>query len=298
MNVSNAQEVLPYSLESTLLWGALAVGVNLIAKHKGFFTYSPPLASSTKSLKLYQVLLCFGIYLSISLVIAPLLLLSFKYIHKVFDPYSPININVFSVISLCGYALILLSMYVYFTRQDSQLFAKICKDKSIPYSTSKCRDFIFGSFTWFLGFPTAAFVGQLFDLFLYIFYQLDPYEQVAVQYLKSTLQSPLSLSLALVTILIAAPLIEEFLFRGLLQTWLKGKLGKNAAILIASISFALFHVAPSQGLGNISLVASLFSFACFLGFIYEKKGSLYASVGLHMTFNAVSTFRILFFTET
>src|SRR3989304_2390656 len=78
-----------------------------------------------------------------------------------------------------------------------------------------------------------------------------------------------------------------------------GALFKNdPVIFLAGLCFALFHLAPSQGLGNISLIVSLFAFSCYLGFIYEKRGSLFASIGLHMTFNAVSTFRILFFPES
>ena len=70
------------------------------------------------------------------------------------------------------------------------------------------------------------------------------------------------------------------------------------AIVFSALCFALFHYAPSQGMGNISLLATLFLFALFLGFIYERQASLFASIGLHMTFNAVSTFRILFFPES
>ena len=77
--------------------------------------------------------------------------------------------------------------------------------------------------------------------------------------------------IALFTIIIAAPVTEEFIFRGMLQNWLKTKLGTKSAIITASACFALFHLSSSQGLGNISLALSLFSFACFLGFIYEKQ---------------------------
>ena len=140
-------------------------------------------------------------------------------------------------------------------------------------------------------------VGQTADLLLYVLFGFEGYEQVAVQYLKMTLTSPLLLSVALFTVIITAPVIEEFLFRGFLQNYLKRYLGKKAAILSSSLCFALFHLAPSQGLGNISLAISLFIFACFLGFIYERQKSLFASIGLHMTFNLVSTLRILFIQE-
>jgi membrane protease YdiL (CAAX protease family) len=126
-----------------------------------------------------------------------------------------------------------------------------------------------------------------------LLFGVQAYEQVAVRYLKMALDSPPLLLTALFIILIAAPFIEELLFRGFLQNWLKSILGAKSAILIASFCFALFHLSASQGIGNISLAISLFSFSCFLGFIYERQRSLLASIGLHMTFNAVSCFRIL-----
>ena len=96
----------------------------------------------------------------------------------------------------------------------------------------------------------------------------------------------------------SAPLLEEFLFRGLFQTWIKKHLGVKAAILIASLCFALFHVSVAHGVGNLSLVPSLFVFSCFLGFIYERQKSLFASIVLHTTFNLVSTLRIIFTIDT
>ena len=148
--------------------------------------------------------------------------------------------------------------------------------------------------TWVLAVPITVIVEQLADIVVYALFGLENYEQEAVRYLKAALNSPSRLTAALLLILGAAPLIEEFLFRGLLQTWVKKYLGVKAAILIASLAFALFHISPAHGVGNISLVPSLFTFSCFLGFIYERQQSLYASITLHMVFNCVTTLRILF----
>ena len=57
--------------------------------------------------------------------------------------------------------------------------------------------------------------------------------------------------------------------------------------------FALFHFSSLQGVGNVSLILTLLVFGGFLGFIYERQSSLFASIGLHMTFNVASTLRIL-----
>ncbi|MBM3208151.1 MAG: CPBP family intramembrane metalloprotease [Chlamydiae bacterium] len=219
-------------------------------------------------------------------------------LYKLFAPETKIPILAFSFIQFTTLALVILSIYFYSKFRDELLLKRIFKDFSIPNPSSITSDIFSGCITWSIGFPVSCVVSQLSDLAIYLLYGYQSYEQMAVKYLKATLESPLMLAIAIFTIIIAAPLTEEFLFRGMLQTWLKNKLGSKPAILIASLCFALFHVSSSQGLGNITLVLSLFSFACFLGFIYEKKASLYASIALHMTFNSISTFRILFFTDS
>ncbi|MBS0627186.1 MAG: CPBP family intramembrane metalloprotease, partial [Verrucomicrobia bacterium] len=119
------------------------------------------------------------------------------------------------------------------------------------------------------------------------------YEQAAVHLLKQALASPLLLLSTLISILLFAPIIEEFLFRGMLQNFLKKYMSRTKALVISAFFFAIIHLSPSQGLGNISLFFSLFTFGCFLGFVYEKQGSLLSSITLHLTFNVITTFQIL-----
>ncbi len=128
---------------------------------------------------------------------------------------------------------------------------------------------------------------------VYALFNITTYDQVAVLYLKIAMQSPALLVSMLISILVVAPILEEFLFRGLLQTYLKNYLGKKGAIFVAALLFGLFHFNSAQGVGNISIILSLFSFGCFLGFIYERQGSLLASISLHATFNAVNVLYII-----
>ena len=132
-------------------------------------------------------------------------------------------------------------------------------------------------------------------MLIYAVFGTEVYEQTAVAYLKLALESPILLTSTLLTILLSAPILEELLFRGLLQTYFKQYLGKKTAILAASFFFAFFHLNAAQGIGNIPLFLSLFFFGGFLGFIYEKQGSLIASISLHITFNTISTLRIILF---
>ncbi len=164
--------------------------------------------------------------------------------------------------------------------------------------TSRLFDWALGLATWFLSFPLVTAIGELADWLLSQFFGAQTYEQTAVRFLKKAAEMNLSLVIAFVTIVVLAPLVEELLFRGILQSYLKSKLGAKAAILLSAFTFSLFHFSPSQGLGNVSLCLSLLILGCYLGFLYERQRSLFASLGLHMTFNTVSTLRILLAPET
>ncbi len=187
---------------------------------------------------------------------------------------------------------LIIAMIIYCKCQATPLFSQLWKNKAS--TSSRFYDWSLGFCTWLLAFPVVAFVSQFFDLLLYLIYKLESYEQVAVRYLKTSLQSPSLQTLALLSIVLFAPVIEEFLFRGTLQSYLKKGLGAKAAIILSAAGFALFHFSSEQGLGNLSLIPSLFTFGCFLGYIYERQGSLFASIGLHMAFNLVNSLRILF----
>ena len=90
-----------------------------------------------------------------------------------------------------------------------------------------------------------------------------PVDQLAITYLKMARTSPLLLTIALLAILVIAPVIEEFVFRGLLLTYLKQKMGRWGAIIVSAALFALFHYAPQQKASNFSLFFSLFSLGFF-----------------------------------
>ena len=274
------------SIQIILLFGLMGLVTNFIAWKKGYYNLrsleAPPIAFK-------HVLSVFCIYLGAVLLLAP-------YLTQLFLKFSAGHPPSFGMIVSLQFVIILamaIALIIYCRMNEKEIFRRIWKSTT----SSPLLDIGIGVISYALAFPIVAIVGQFFDLILYIIFSLEKYEQVAVRYLKSTLQSPLQLALALVSILIIAPILEEFLFRGALQNYLKRWFGTKAAILLAAACFAFFHFSPSQGLGNLSLIPSLLTFACFLGFVYERQGSLYASIALHMTFNLASSMRILFFPE-
>ncbi len=279
-----------------ITFGLLGVILCWIAKSKGFFVLAERKREHLPRVSVKSLVVVFAIYLSMTMLVAPLLATLLKSIYQLLSLGSTtlLAMGVLQMIVLMG---IFLMMYLYAIAYDKGLFKKIWKDNSLPHSKPILTDYFTGVMTWVLSFPLVVAVGQIVDMILHYLVGFESYEQVAVRYLKEMLKSPSLLTVALFTILVAAPVIEEFLFRGCLQTFFKRFTSQKGAIFLSAACFALFHYAASQGVGNISLILSLFTFALFLGFIYERQASLFASIGLHMTFNTVSTLRVLLFPD-
>ena len=81
---------------------------------------------------------------------------------------------------------------------------------------------------------------------------------------------------------VLAPLAEEVLFRGLLQSMLRTHFGHPwPAVIVASLMFASVHAtAEPQG------VPALFVLSLALGYNYERTGRLWSPIVLHAVFNA------------
>jgi membrane protease YdiL (CAAX protease family) len=123
--------------------------------------------------------------------------------------------------------------------------------------------------------------------------RLEPYRHVIVDFL-ATHRDPLSIGLVCFAAVVAAPIAEEILFRGLLQGWLETRLEGLApgragglAIAISSAAFALAHV--GQGLAWLPL----FFFGWVAGYLALQTGSLLPGIILHALFNGVSVAMLL-----
>ncbi len=80
---------------------------------------------------------------------------------------------------------------------------------------------------------------------------------------------------------VAAPVVEELVFRGLAQRFLQRAYSPFIAILWQAVLFAAFHGTKLQML--YVLPAGI-----VLGLIYHWSGTLFAPIALHMAFNAYS----------
>lgn len=88
---------------------------------------------------------------------------------------------------------------------------------------------------------------------------------------------------------IAAPLVEEFIFRGILwRGWRASRLGVVGTIVVTSLLWASLHVQyPAIIIGYIFILGLL------LGWARETTGNVWVPVGMHALNNGLATLQML-----
>ena len=86
---------------------------------------------------------------------------------------------------------------------------------------------------------------------------------------------------AILTSVVAAPVCEEFLFRGVVQKSLMANIGQFRGIIAASAIFGLVHFIPQQ-------IVNAFFIGLILGFIYARTKSLIPVILIHAFNNALA----------
>jgi uncharacterized protein len=295
MDVNSSQELLKNQLFQLLFCFIAAVVTTTAAWIFGFFKKIQK-TQNQKFPTLFLVIKLFIIYLFLAFFIGKItMIVMTKIISLLKLPTSEISVALlawsnFIVLGIITYALIYIAR-----RSDKVVFSNIWKIK-ITKHNSIAKDIFFSCYAWIIILPIVLLTSQIIDLFNLVVLNIEQTpDQLAVLFLKRTLGHPLYLTLAIISIVGFTPFLEEILFRGYLQTYLKKVLGIKASIAVASLTFALFHFSISQGLGNINIIITLFVLACFLGYLYERQKSLITPIMLHMIFNAISIINLFFF---
>ncbi len=87
--------------------------------------------------------------------------------------------------------------------------------------------------------------------------------------------------IAVLSLLVVAPITEEILYRGIIMNLLKGGFSAEAAILFSSLLFGITHLSA----GGLPLFAGAVGMGAILAFVYEKTGSLCVAVVAHAIAN-------------
>ena len=81
--------------------------------------------------------------------------------------------------------------------------------------------------------------------------------------------------------ILAAPVIEELLFRGFIQPAIRTSFGKLKAVFISGLLFAIVHL-------NAYVFLQIFILGLLLAYLFEKTGSLIAPIAVHIFHNTAT----------
>jgi len=93
---------------------------------------------------------------------------------------------------------------------------------------------------------------------------------------------------------IAAPVLEEFVFRGLLFRSIADRRGFWAGAIVSALAFGAFHLlTPGDGLDVLALGITHVGTGLGLAWIYWKRKNLLASIAGHAIFNLIAVVAII-----
>ncbi len=97
---------------------------------------------------------------------------------------------------------------------------------------------------------------------------------------------PLGVGLLVLSVVIMAPLAEEWFYRGMLLSALARRMGPVAAAVASSVVFAVIHLEPI-------LFPGLFVFALVLAWLTIRTGRVGVAIVAHLAFNATTVVQLL-----
>ncbi len=141
----------------------------------------------------------------------------------------------------------------------------------------------------YLGFIPIFFILVFLSATLCSIFGFEPKPHVIIDIFKEEKSIFVLASLAIFAAIIG-PIFEEILFRGVLYPALRKKIGRNRALAITSIFFAVIHF-------NVFQFIPILGLGFVLTLLYEKTNNLIPSITLHALNNSVSvilTFTLLY----
>ena len=91
------------------------------------------------------------------------------------------------------------------------------------------------------------------------------------------------------SLVVLTPVAEEIMFRGFLFSSFRVRMRVRYAILLTNILFGIAHLQFGNGAPLLWIAAiDTFTLSCFLCYLREKTGSVWASVMLHAIKNLVA----------
>lgn len=116
---------------------------------------------------------------------------------------------------------------------------------------------------------------------------IDPIRQLLEEMMKALVQSKSVPELLFVIVVVALvpSIVEEFLFRGLIQKSFDRGMKPLASALLTGIIFGLFHLNPFEAVPLIAI-------GCFLGFLRYRSASMVLPVLMHFLNNLLAVIAV------
>lgn len=270
----------------------ICLAANYIAWRNNFYQLTLPKESYTLSPK--YPLIAFAIYLGSSLFIAPLLYLLLSYYRNqslsLVEAIKTLPATYQALIQLFFIAWVFgaLLLFLFYLPKPSLHYLFTGKSLSPHPFHHIFKNLLLGASTLLLSYPTVMAMSLLSAFLIKLLGHEKEVTQTAVEQLKKIRDFPLLFSVMGFFVIFVVPFIEELLFRGFLQSYFREKWGSWKAIFITAALFSIFHFSRKQAGSNIEIILSLSILGFYLGFLYEKQRNLWAPIGLHMAFNAIS----------
>ena len=96
------------------------------------------------------------------------------------------------------------------------------------------------------------------------------------------------------SVAVAAPLIEEMIFRGMLLSWLTRRMRNWPAIVLSAAVFAGVHLLDPNA---IAVIPGLFLLGVVLAWVALRRGDLSLPIAIHSGINVLAAISILYGTE-
>lgn len=256
------------SLPEILILLLLAVGINFIGWRYSLFSFPKGLSwKPTYNLSAFVITIC----------------VFFFFFASTYFFANPIYYQLFAIICY----------FIYLMTVGRPIFKAIWKSR-MPPTSSFFKDIQIALFYFLCLIPFVSFLQNGLQYILTNVFSIDVHLQDAVSLIQNYKNQPIILAFLFIMIVIIAPILEEFIFRGNLQNFLKKFMNNKWAVISASLIFAFCHIGTVKGIGGqITTLIPLFIASLYIGFAYERQQSLIAPIKVHCLLNLLSFFTAL-----
>lgn len=203
----------------------------------------------------------------------------------------PLSMNRVLLTVLISTVVYLLTILIVFLITTRALKVKLTKaNLGVQQRLPRWRDLGLGIAALIISLIVAQFVIEILKI---IFPDLDIKARQNLPFQPGQIKMNYEMFLVFLTLVVIAPVCEEMLFRGYLQSRIRAIFNKYYTVIVSGMAFGAMHLFGGIGMPlqwNAMISISVLGF--FLGALREYTDSLWAPLVLHMGKNLIAFFAI------